>query len=70
MPTDCVLIVEGEIDEFIWVYDDDEDLRIQNKQIYYNEFEWEGDTYSFGEWAPYKWFEEGAEVFIDMLKYC
>lgn len=48
------------IDEFVWVYDEDADLRIQNKQIFYNEFDHEGETYSFGEWAPYTWHEEEA----------
>lgn len=48
------------IDEFVWVYDENDDLRIQNQQLFYNEFERNGDTYSFGEWVPYTWHEEEA----------
>lgn len=48
------------MNQLIQVYDPDLDLRIQNKQIFYNEFEWGGTTYSFNEWAPYAWYDETA----------
>lgn len=48
------------IEEFTWFYDPDEDLRIQNQQLFYNSFERNGQEYEFGEWAPYLWFEEEA----------
>ncbi|MFW5973671.1 MAG: RagB/SusD family nutrient uptake outer membrane protein [Bacteroidota bacterium] len=48
------------INAFIRIYDQDQDLRIQNQQLFYNEFERNGVTYSFGEWAPYLWHEERA----------
>lgn len=48
------------IDEFVWVYDDSVDLRIQNQQLFYNNFERNGEAYSLGEWAPYIWHEEEA----------
>ncbi|WP_372634389.1 RagB/SusD family nutrient uptake outer membrane protein [Fodinibius sp.] len=48
------------IEEFTWFYNPDEDLRIQNQQLFYNSFERGGQQYQFGEWAPYLWFEEEA----------
>lgn len=48
------------ISEFIQMYDEDLDLRVQNKQMFYNEFDRNGETYSLGEWAPYIWHEEEA----------
>lgn len=48
------------IEEFTWFYNPDEDLRIQNQQLFYNSFSRNGENYEFGEWAPYLWFEENA----------
>lgn len=48
------------IEEFIWVYGPDVDLRIQNKQLFYTSIERDGQVFEFGEWAPYLWFEEEA----------
>lgn len=48
------------IDEFMSVYDQTLDLRGQNQQIFYNEFERNSTTHSFGEWAPYTWHEDDA----------
>ncbi|WP_185958333.1 RagB/SusD family nutrient uptake outer membrane protein [Fodinibius sediminis] len=48
------------IDAFTWMYNPDEDLRIQNQQLFYHSFEHGGQSYEFGEWAPYLWFEEDA----------
>ncbi|SHF84517.1 Starch-binding associating with outer membrane [Fodinibius roseus] len=48
------------IEEFTRFYNPDEDLRIQNKQLFYNSLERGGQEYQFGEWAPYLWFEEDA----------
>lgn len=48
------------INRFIQMYDPDEDLRVQNQQLFYNSFERDGQRYNFGEWAPYLWFEEDA----------
>ena len=48
------------IEEFTWIYDPNEDLRIQNKQLFHNQIQRGGDLYEFNEWAPYMWFEEEA----------
>lgn len=48
------------IEEYIWAYDPDVDLRVQNKQLFHNSMERGGQTFDFGEWAPYLWFEEEA----------
>ncbi len=48
------------IEEYIRVYDPNLDLRIQNKQLYHTSIEADGQTFEFGEWAPYLWFEEDA----------
>jgi hypothetical protein len=48
------------IEEFTWMYEPDVDLRIQNKQLYHTSIERDDQTFSFGETAPYLWFEQEA----------
>lgn len=46
------------IEEYTWIYDPNEDLRIQEKQLFYSSLERNGTVYEFNEWAPYMWYEE------------
>jgi len=56
-----VWIVYRPLDEYLRVYDPDLDLRIQNRQIWHNSIERNGEVYDFnGNWAPYTWFDEVA----------
>lgn len=48
------------IGAFVRMYDPDEDLRIQNRQLFFNSLEVDGEELEFGEFAPYVWFEEEA----------
>jgi len=48
------------INALIRMYDPDEDLRIQNRQLYFTSLEVNGNELEFGEYAPYIWFEEQA----------
>ena len=48
------------INEIIQLYDPEQDLRVQNRQMYYTSLEREGTVYEFNEYAPYIWFEEEA----------
>lgn len=48
------------INAFVRMYDPDEDLRIQNRQLFFNSLEVDGEELEFGEFAPYVWFEEEA----------
>lgn len=48
------------INAFIRMYDPDEDLRVQNRQYFFNSIEDDGEELEFGEYAPYMWFEEEA----------
>jgi hypothetical protein len=47
--------------EYTRVYNDEMDLRIQNKQIWHNKITYNGEEYGFqGNWAPYIWYDEQA----------
>ncbi len=49
------------LDEFFRVYDPAADLRGQNRQIWHNSVERNGNTYDFkGNWAPFTWYDEVA----------
>jgi len=48
------------INELIQMYDPEQDLRVQNHQMYYTSLERDGVTYEFNEYVPYIWFEEEA----------
>ncbi|TVP98275.1 MAG: RagB/SusD family nutrient uptake outer membrane protein [Balneolaceae bacterium] len=48
------------IETMVNMYDHDNDLRIQNRQIFATSIEVDGEEYQFGEYVPYIWFEEGA----------
>ncbi|MDR9447404.1 MAG: RagB/SusD family nutrient uptake outer membrane protein [Balneolaceae bacterium] len=48
------------IDQYINIYDPELDLRIQNKQLFFNSIEADGEVFEYGEYAPYVWFEEQA----------
>ena len=56
-----VWIVYRPLDEYRWVYDPSVDIRVQDRQIWYNSVDRDGVTYGFGGlWAPYKWYDEVA----------
>ncbi len=42
------------------MYDPENDLRIQNRQLFATSIEVDGQEYQFGEYVPFVWFEEGA----------
>lgn len=46
--------------QFIQVYDPAADLRIQNRQLFFNSIEVDGDLIEFGEWATYMWHDDHA----------
>lgn len=48
------------MDEYVEIYDLDNDLRIQNRQLFYTSFERDGQLYELGQYAPYLFFEETA----------
>jgi starch-binding outer membrane protein, SusD/RagB family len=48
------------ITAFVRMYDPDNDLRIQNRQIFFTSLEVDGSELQFGEYAPYIWYEEDA----------
>lgn len=48
------------LEEYIQIYDDEEDLRIQNQQLFYNSIEVQGQVFNFGEYAPYLFYDESA----------
>lgn len=56
-----VWIVYRPLNEYLNVYDPAVDLRIQNRQIWHNSIERNGEIYDFnGNWAPYTWYDEVA----------
>ena len=56
-----VWITYRPLNEYINVYDPALDLRIQNKQLWHNKVEVDGEVYEFqGNWAPYLWYDEEA----------
>ncbi|WP_339701599.1 RagB/SusD family nutrient uptake outer membrane protein [uncultured Roseivirga sp.] len=56
-----VWIVYRPLDEYLRVYDPSLDIRIQNRQIWHNSIERNGEVYDFdGNWAPYTWYDEVA----------
>lgn len=56
-----VWIVYRPLDEYINMYDPTLDLRIQNRQIWQNSIERNGEVFDFnGNWAPYTWYDEIA----------
>ncbi len=48
------------ITAFARMYDPENDLRIQNRQLYFTSLEVDGSELQFGELVPYIWFEEEA----------
>ncbi|NBC02948.1 MAG: RagB/SusD family nutrient uptake outer membrane protein [Bacteroidetes bacterium] len=49
----------GPIDEFIWAYDPNVDLRIQNQQFFFDSIDVAGETFEF-EMQPYLWHDDQA----------
>jgi hypothetical protein len=49
------------VDQFVWMYDPDEDLRIQEKQYFHTSLTTTGgQTITFDDRTPYMWFDETA----------
>lgn len=48
------------ISQFVQMYNPDDDLRIQNRQIFYTSLNRDGDEIQLGETVPYIWYEEQA----------
>jgi starch-binding outer membrane protein, SusD/RagB family len=48
------------ITAFVRMYDPENDLRIQNRQMFFTSLEVGGEELEFGEYVPYIWFEEQA----------
>ncbi len=47
-------------DEYVNFYDPEQDLRIQNQQLFHHEYEANGEMVEFGEHAPWLWHEDEA----------
>lgn len=48
------------LDEFVEIYEVDKDLRIQNKQLFHTSLERDGQTFEFGVYTPYLFFDDTA----------
>lgn len=48
------------LDEFIALYDPAIDLRVQNRQLFFNSIDVAGAHFEFGEYAPYLFYDETA----------
>lgn len=48
------------INALVRMYNPDEDLRIQNRQMYFTSLNMDGEELEFGEYVPYIWFEDQA----------
>ena len=48
------------LNEYVQLYDADQDLRIQNQQLFFNAIEVEGQLFELGEYAPFLFYDETA----------
>lgn len=48
------------VQQLVQAYDPAVDLRIQNKQLFFNSIEIGGELYEFGQWATYLWHDDKA----------
>lgn len=48
------------VDEFVALYDNARDLRIQNQQLFFNSIDVKGEHFDFGEYAPYLFYDTVA----------
>lgn len=48
------------LEEYVELYDSNEDLRIQNQQLFYNSVEVQGQEFDLDEYAPYLFYDETA----------
>jgi len=48
------------VEEYVNIFESETDLRIQNKQLFFNEIELNNETLNLGEWAVYLWHDDQA----------